>query len=60
MTTEKELDEIFDESFVQPLRNLVKQIQSMPEVNVDAPLALLEMRLRYALEAYDAARGMEE
>lgn len=56
MTTKKELDEIFDESFVQPLRDLVNTIQNLPEGKVDSPLALLEMRLRYALEAYDAAR----
>jgi hypothetical protein len=42
-----------------PLREFIRAIWELPEGQVSAPLALLEMRVRYALEAYDAAEGSE-
>jgi len=53
--TKSEFDQIFDRDFVQPLRDLVHQIRELPESQVSVPLSLLEMRLRLALEAYDAS-----
>jgi len=55
--TKSEFDQIFDRDFVQPLRDLVAAIGELPEGTVSGPLALLEMRMRYALEAYDASDG---
>jgi hypothetical protein len=40
---------------LQPLREFIKTIWEMPEGQVSDPLALLEIRVRYALEAYDAS-----
>jgi hypothetical protein len=38
-----------------PLRDVIKAIWEMPEDQVSDPLALLELRVRYALAAYDAS-----
>jgi hypothetical protein len=38
---------------LQPLRDIIKAIGEMRQVS--APLALLEMRIRHALAAYDAS-----
>ena len=48
MTTTTRID-------LQPLRDVLKVIWEMPDGQVSDPLALLELRIRYALEAYDAS-----
>jgi hypothetical protein len=40
-----------------PLREIIRAIGELPEGRVSGPLALLELRIRYALEAYDASEG---
>jgi type I restriction-modification system DNA methylase subunit len=38
-----------------PLRDVIRAIGELPEGKVSDPLALLEMRIRHALAAYDAS-----
>jgi hypothetical protein len=40
---------------LEPVRALIRAIGELPEGQVSGPLALLELRIRYALEAYDAS-----
>jgi hypothetical protein len=42
-----------------PLRDVIRAIWELPEGKVSDPLALLEMRIRHALAAYDASEEME-
>ena len=47
----------YEEIDLGPLREIIRAIGELPDGQVSAPLALLEMRIRYALEAYDASEG---
>ena len=60
MTTPTFDPEHFDRMLIQPLRDGVAALGERDEVNINVPLALLEMRLRLALEAYDASEGEPE
>lgn len=45
---------------LQPLRDVIRAIGALPGDQVSDPLALLEMRIRHALAAYDASEEATE
>ena len=47
------------EDFVQSIRDAVSTLGELPETKINVPLALLEMRLRLALESYDIDKEEE-